>query len=445
VGRLVNPLVRLAALALPLQALPLALQPAELFALPLIAVSLARRWRAISRAPVALDYGVLVWTAAVLLAAAVAIARGVPPPGVGREAAVAVFLMFLYAAVRALPADARRGALRDLVISAALASALGAAGSAASALGIETPLAFPADRPYPYLGHAPQARALTPKPNMLASVAMLALVLLISGAARFSPRAAAGLACVVSIGFAATFSKTVLPLAVALAVVWVLRSAGGRFTPPRLRAAGAATLLAGLLYAAGSHLLLLPASADRRELQDEMFTSGAPLREWQLFGRRFVILPTNYLFNKKSSLEAIRRTFPFGLGPGRHPSFTCVLQHERLYPATQWAGAPHSTYFGTPAELGLSGTLGLVVLALAGFSTLRMRFAGGRRGTPLDVAAAGMAAAVLIEAIATDVMHFRHYTWLLALFASGSGADEGTLAQRLEGGDADGGREVQRA
>ena len=109
------------------------------------------------------------------------------------------------------------------------------------------------------------------------------------------------------------------------------------------------------------------------------------------------------------------------------------------------ADAPHSTYTGTLAELGLPGALGLLIFAASGFRTLRERFAGGRRGTPLDVAAAGMTAAVLIEALATDVMHFRHYAWLVALFASGSSAEAGALAQRLEGDNADRGREVQRA
>jgi hypothetical protein len=249
----------------------------------------------------------------------------------------------------------------------------------------------------------------------------------------------------ISIGFLLTFSKTVLPLAVALAIVAVLRATGSCFTRSTRRAAVAGTLLIGLLYLGLSHVVVLPAAADRQELESEMYITGAPLLDGQLFGRRLVLLPTNYFFNKRSSIEAIRRTFPFGLGPGRHPAFTRVLKKEGLYPRRQWAGAPHSTYTGTLAELGAAGAVGLLIFAVAGFRTLRERFGGGLRGMPLDVAAAGMTAAVLIEALATDVMHFRHYAWLLALFASGSSADAGALAQRLEGDDADGGREVQRA
>jgi hypothetical protein len=279
---------------------------------------------------------------------------------------------------------------------------------------------------------------------MLASIAMLALVLLASRAARFSARAPA-LGLVVCLGFASTFSKTVLPLAAALAVVAVLRATGGRITRTALAATSSIVLVVGSLYAGGSHFLVLPAGADRRELQAEMFTSGPPLLEGQIFGRRFVVLPTNYFFNKRSALEAIHRTFPFGLGPGRHPAFTTILKREGLYPATQWAGVPHSSYTGTLAELGLPGALGLLALATSGFWTLRRRFAHGRLGTPLDVAAVGMTAAVLIEAIATDVMHFRHYVWLVALFASGSSSGEPVLPTRFEGGDADRSREIQRA
>ncbi len=445
---MVRLLVWLAALALPFQALPLPLQPAEILALPVIAASLARGWRALWKAPAALDYGVLVWTCAVLLAAAVAIARGVPADGIPHEVAIAIFLALLYAALRALPRDAQQDAPSALVVAAVLACALGAAGSVASALGVETQLAFPADRPYPYFGHAPQARALTPMPNMLASIAMLALVVLASGAARFTARAAAGLGLVVSLGFALTFSKTVLPLAVALAIVVLLRSTGARFTRLALRAFVATTLLVGFLYLGISHLLVLRATADRRDFEEVLtFTSGPPLLEWRLFERPLVALRTSYFFNKQVSLEAIRRSFPLGIGPGQQPAFAARLKREGLYPHARHAltEAPHSTYTGTLAELGVTGALGLLIFAAAGFRTLRERFAGGRRATPLDVAAAGMTAAVLIEALATDVMHFRHYVWLVALFASVPSAGEGALAQRLEGDDADRGRQVQRA
>jgi hypothetical protein len=42
------------------------------------------------------------------------------------------------------------------------------------------------------------------------------------------------------------------------------------------------------------------------------------------------------------------------------------------------------------------------------------------RANGLALAVAGALAAVSIETLATDVMHFRHYAWLAALIAAAS-------------------------
>jgi hypothetical protein len=85
---------------------------------------------------------------------------------------------------------------------------------------------------------------------------------------------------------------------------------------------------------------------------------------------------------------------------------------------------PHSSYTGIPAELGLTGLLGFGILAAS-------LLLGARRGlraeqpSPLAIAAAGAMAAVSIETLATDVMHFRHYAWLAALVAAANSRQRG--------------------
>jgi hypothetical protein len=72
--------------------------------------------------------------------------------------------------------------------------------------------------------------------------------------------------------------------------------------------------------------------------------------------------PTNYFFNKRTSLIAVARTWPIGVGPGRQPALAGTLRREDFYPANLRLGTPHSSYLGAAAEAGLPGVLGLAGL-----------------------------------------------------------------------------------
>jgi hypothetical protein len=281
--------------------------------------------------------------------------------------------------------------------------------------GVRTPLALAADAAYPYFGNAARARALTATPNMLASISMLALFLLAAGAAaRLSVGVRRMVAGVLVLGLALTFSKTVVPFTAGLGAAWALRR--GRPSVDLKHLGIAVYWVAALaVFGAFSHVAVVCGEASRERLERAMFISGEPLRSDLAGGCS--LYPTNYFFNKRSSLIAIQRSWPWGIGPGRHPAFAETLQREGLYPRTQWLGTPHSSYTGTAAELGLAGVLGLA--GFLGGMALGIRDAmRGAATRALAVAAAAALSALLIEAIATDVMHFRHYTWLAALIGS---------------------------
>lgn len=363
------------------------------------------------------DAGVLVWLAAVGTGGALSLLRDKTVDGVVlRDFATTLYLALLYFAIRVLPdkglVDAAGSAL---VVGATLASALGAIGVVLSELRIDTPLALAADSPYPYLGSAARARALTATPNMLASILMLGLLLLAAGAAPRLGSASRLAAIVLSLGLALTFSKTAVPLAAGLAVVWMLRCE--RSSALARIAVAISWLAAATVFGVFSHVVVLCGDADRERLEQAMFIAGERWGHVDLLGRRCDLYPTNYSFNKKASLIAVERSWPWGIGPGRHPAFALGLQREGLYPKTQWLGTPHSSYTGAAAELGLLGILGLA--SFLGALALGIRDALRREATrPLGVAGAATLAALLIEAFATDLMHFRHYTWLAALVGS---------------------------
>lgn len=424
---LAGPLVWLALLALPIHALRWpSVQPAELLALPLLAWAGARL---LGRQPrpefSVVDKGVLAWTSAVFFAAGVHWLRtGALPAPVAREAAVSLYLACLYFAVRiACRATLVETALRAMVVSFGIAAVLGASGWLAAELGKGTPLAFAADTAYPYLGRAARATALSATPNMLAGLLGLALLLLAAGAVpALSRRARIAAALSSSLGLALTFSKTAIATAAGLIVVRALSRVAAPAPGPRgvararYAVAAAACLLLALGYAALSHLVLLHDDRGRAQLEDAMFVAGPPLFALEVAGRRFEAYPTNYYFNKRASALAVARSWPWGIGPGRHPAFAGSLKGEGLYPQGQWLGVPHSSYTGALAELGLAGCLGLL-----GFLVALGRGIGrllGRGQDPFAVAAAGFFVMLLIEASATDVMHYRHLFWMAALVAA---------------------------
>ncbi len=146
--------------------------------------------------------------------------------------------------------------------------------------------------------------------------------------------------------------------------------------------------------------------------------AGEPLAHAGVGSDAWVLMPTTYVFNKRASWLAMTRTWPWGVGPAGHTAFVGTLQQERLYPQSVSLNAPHSTYFGSAAELGLPGAIALLLLlATVGVCIVRFVRAGPmERWTAAGYAAAG--AAFLIEASATDLMNCRHYWWLIAVVAS---------------------------
>lgn len=393
------------------------MQPAELLALPLLAYAALRVLRDRPRLVwTSVDVGVLAWLGGVVTAGAVFLVRtGAWDAAVARDVATTLYLGLLYFAIRVVADHALVGtAAEALVAGASLAAAMGVLGFALSQVGTQTPLAFSADSAYPYLGSAARARALTATPNMLASILMLALLLLAAGAAsRLNAnlrRAAAGL---LALGFALTFSKTIVPLAAGLVMVWALHRRRQHSRPARF-GVGLSWLAAALAFTVFSHVVVLCGDVGPERFERAMFISDEPLVAGELIGRRCATYATSYFFLKRASLIAMEQSWPWGIGPSRHSAFVGRLQRDGRYPETLWRFVPHSSYTGAAAELGLAGVLGLA--AFLGGLALGIRDALRRDSTrPLAVAAAAALAALLIEAIATDVMHFRHYTWLAAL------------------------------
>lgn len=399
--------------------LPWALPPAELATLPLLVYAVIRVRRGGLGSISIVDLGVLVWLAGQLAAGLVFFVRVGHDPVVSRELVVALYLGALYAAIRITANDGLvRWFPRLFALSATIAAALAITGVAASVAGVPTPFAFSTAEPYAYLGAAPRARALAVTPAMLASILSMALLLVI-GTWRAPRGRRLAVIAVLTLGLLATFSKTIVCLLAGLVIVgFVTRRRSGRSLPAAVPLILVPMLAA--VYALGSHVVILRDSVDRKTLVRASIIAEAPLTGFTIGAHRYDVLRTSYFVNKRTSLLAIRRTWPFGVGPGRQPSFATQLKAAGLYPASLRSVAPHSSYVGAAAEGGLAGFLGLAAF-LGSLGTAVVRLAA-RDDVPPGFAAAALAAfvALLIEALATDIMHFRHYWWLAAVIAAWS-------------------------
>lgn len=336
----------------------------------------------------------------------------------------AAYLVSLYVAVRVTATPRLLDRFGDWFgYSAAAAAAIGIAGSLGSYAGLPNRLATVALTPVPYLGHAARAQAFTAGPQMLASILLMAVPLFVAGRMKQGwRRRDRALVLLLVLGLGATVSKTGLCLAAALSVMWA--SAGqtrqgqqSRRSPARVWVALAIWLTVAFVFALGSHVMVLREAAVP-SMSTAQLVGDSPLASFRWRDEAWVVMPTTYLLNKQASLEAIRRSWPTGVGPAGQSAFTSGLQREGRFPRTIWIVTPHSTYLGTVAERGAAGLAALLLILVAGGMIITRLLADSARLRWEAAAYAGAGAAFLIEAISTDLLNCRHYWFLFAVMAA---------------------------
>lgn len=394
------------------------LQPAEIVFLPLAFATLILwmqgrvRWRFC-----VIDAGVAAWLIANLIGAATSGFSKITT----LELAGTVYLTALYGVIR-LTANKRRLRifLSYLVLSAVIAALVAIVGLLLTRFGVETRLAY-FHKSYPYFGDIHRAMGFTPYPAMMASILMFSVILKMSNCMASRKWAKWDLAILILLGivFFLTFSKSILCLLAGILVASVLAQKRGKLKPERIVGLTVACLVLAVFFILGSHMVLLEEEADTLAvLEHEMQTAGKPLASWQIGRRTYLLMGTDYYFNKQASFLAIGRSFLWGVGPGKFNQFIGVLQEEGAHPTTLGKADPHCTYTGSFAELGIFGFVALLVLW--GTVGARIFKLAGKNGQNRGLAAglAGMYVAILIEAISTDVMNFRQYWWLFGIVAA---------------------------
>jgi hypothetical protein len=394
-----------------------ALQPPELAFLALLVIA-ARCRRHVGTGRFGLtDAGALAW----VLATGFALVWSGNSSSVARlETAGTAYLVSMYAVIRLTATPARVARFAEWFgYSAAIAGLAGILGTLITVAGGSTRLAQMSATPVAYLGLFSRAQALTAGPQMLASVLLLAIPLYLGVRLdRGWRRTDAAVLLTLITGLGATLSKSALALPAVLAVMW---ACGPTSRSWRARVAAIAlTAAVALVLSVGTMFMVVRASAVPF-VTAVQFAAGEPVRQFRWSSEPWVVMRTTYYFNHLASLRAIRDTFPTGVGPKGQPAFAATPAVDGHYPSSIWADglrAPHSTYLGVLAEIGLGG--------LGAFLLLMFGAAGGIRrliSQPLVRswefgAYAGAAVGFCLEALSTDLMNCRHYWWLLAIVAS---------------------------
>lgn len=124
------------------------------------------------------------------------------------------------------------------------------------------------------------------------------------------------------------------------------------------------------------------------------------------------VLKTSYTTNKETALRAFHTAPLFGLGVGNFNAFVDQQKELGRYPTHYYSYDPHSTWFGTLAELGILGFIALICLVvylIQGASKLELTM-------PLNKVLLPIFLILLVESITMDMLNFRFLYILLGLF-----------------------------
>ena len=190
-----------------------------------------------------------------------------------------------------------------------------------------------------------------------------------------------------------TFSKEMLLLLLALVIVepWFSK---------RLVLRGAVLLGLTVIYGLTTHLLIQPVSA---ELTDQVYDSERVV--WEATDYR--IVETSYTALKRAALSVAADHPLIGVGADGFPDQLPAKKREGVYPAHLPEYIPHSTWFGTLAEVGILGLTALIFFVV-GLGKLAVDNVRGTGGTT-DLCLLAYLSALLVGSLSMDLLHLRFF------------------------------------
>ncbi len=269
---------------------------------------------------------------------------------------------------------------------------------------------------YPYLGAIGRAKALTPTPNMLASLILVSFFLLtyinISSPVKKYKRPHKVLFILLILASILAVSKTIILIVASLSLFASFY--GSVSSKAMLYFFRSLSVFLFMFYVVASHVVI-------------DFNHGKDLQGSQELGYvldgvqfgNFYIAPTAYYALKKGSIEVIKNNSLFGVGPGQYNKYYDSLKEKGIYNNKIDAYDPHNTFLGAVAELGVFAGLYLIVAIVILFMDLihRIQKSSNSNESFFGLILIVLLVSICIESIVTDIMNIRQYWYLYSLMA----------------------------
>jgi hypothetical protein len=143
-----------------------------------------------------------------------------------------------------------------------------------------------------------------------------------------------------------------------------------------------------------------------------------PVTTFSTLKHDYIIYKSIYYELKIAAVRIFNESRSFGVGAGNFNESLSLLKDKHAYPKNFTSWDPHSTYFGALSEQGI---LGVVVICSILFSSIikcHINIKNSIRFNYIDIGFASLFIGISIQAICVDVMNFRHYWFIFALFAT---------------------------
>jgi|TARA_B100001971_G_scaffold21413_1_gene16591 hypothetical protein len=324
------------------------------------------------------------------------------------------YLVMLYTTLKLTISPKMIPTIANVIILSSLMAALtGIIGFGLGYLGIDTTLSI--IRPFPYsIEKVTQVKGFTPTPNMLASIIMIGIFFQIHKIYNNKKLCTSNilLFVILLIGFLITLSKTIVCLIIGITLIWYFHKRPKlSLTTQTVTTIAVAGLV--IVYIFGTHFIIVEKDQNFEILKGD-YIAGPVLIETA----NSSVYPSQYWLLKKISFKAISQSFPWGLGPGKFNGFAHDLKQNDAYPTHVPFPDPHSTYLGTLAEIGLPGFIaffGIIFFVIKFSRKILSNYAADQN---MSTSLPTVFIVIGMEAISTDVMHFRHYWILLILLVS---------------------------
>ena len=146
--------------------------------------------------------------------------------------------------------------------------------------------------------------------------------------------------------------------------------------------------------------------------------STPPVSIFSILNHDYVIYKSIYYELKIAAIRIFNESNSLGVGAGNFNESLSLLKDRNIYPRNFTSWDPHSTYFGTLSEQGILGVIVICSILLSSFIKCHTNIKNSIQINYIDIGFASLFVGISIQAICVDVMNFRHYWFIFALFAT---------------------------